>query len=158
MPVTPKPAAPIAENLNIPPSQPSPVDASHVTVGQEYAKFSGTWRIESRVDDGIEASPEQLKDIRVVISGDEYSVYVGDDVVMDKWVWRRNSTHVPTTYDIQIPDGPDKGKTIYGICDIDGNTSRYCDVVGTNSSMRPQEFSAPAGSGRRFFVYKRIAE
>lgn len=134
----------------------TPVDTNTTTLDPEYEKYSGTWQIEARVDDGIEAPWEQLKDVRVVINKDIYSVYVGEDVVMNNWVWQLNSANAPTSYEIKVLDGPDKGKTMYGICEIDGDTSRYCDVVGTNPSLRPKEFTAPIGSGRRLFVYKRI--
>lgn len=125
---------------------------------KELEKFSGTWRIESRIDDGKEAPAEQLSDIRVVIRGDSYSIKVGDKVMTDNWKWFLNTTKVPTTYDIPIPEGPDKGKTMYGICEAEGDTSRYCDVVGTDPAKRPKEFSAKSGSGHRLFVYKRVKE
>ncbi|HCP13752.1 MAG TPA: hypothetical protein DIT89_15565 [Planctomycetaceae bacterium] len=151
-PSTEPPKSVIATN------QPAAADPNLAANSTQYQKYSGTWQIVSQVENGLEVPQELLKDVRVVINREKYSVYHGLETVMKDWVWQLDSAEVPVTYEIQVPDGPYKGKTIYGICEMDGDVSRYCDIVGTDPSLRPDDFAAPTGSGRRLFVYKRIAE
>jgi uncharacterized protein (TIGR03067 family) len=151
-PSTEPPKSVIAAN------QPAAADPNTATTVTEYQKYSGTWQIVSQVEDGMEVPQELLKHVRVVINREKYSVYHGLDTVMKDWVWQLDSAEAPVKYEIHVPDGPYKGKTIYGICEMDGDISRYCDVVGTDPSLRPEEFAAPTGSARRLFVYKRVAE
>jgi uncharacterized protein (TIGR03067 family) len=50
-------------------------------------------------------------------------------------------------------EGPDKGKTIRGIYELDGDTLRTC--VSPPGEERPSEFAAKADTDFMLFVYKR---
>jgi uncharacterized protein (TIGR03067 family) len=59
----------------------------------------------------------------------------------------------PKTIDITFTEGPEKGKTIVGIYELEGDTYKVC--INVNGKERPKEFAAKAGSGHGLEVLKR---
>ena len=53
-----------------------------------------------------------------------------------------------------MSDGPDKGKQIHGIYELEGDTLAAC--VGRPDKPRPEKFSTTPGSGHTFRVLKRV--
>jgi uncharacterized protein (TIGR03067 family) len=71
----------------------------------------------------------------------------------DKGTVKRNSAAKPKELDITGSEGPNKGKSILAIYELDGDTLRVCyDLGGKN---RPTDFTTKEGTLRFLVTYKR---
>ena len=92
-----------------------------------------------------------MKALSLVIKGDTYTVMVGD--VVDKGTTKRDASKTPKTIDIVGTEGPNKGKTILGIYELNGDTLRVCyDLSGKG---RPAEFKTTNEPLHLLLVYQR---
>jgi uncharacterized protein (TIGR03067 family) len=115
---------------------------------KEYQKFTGTWRIESMVVEGAKVEEDQFKTARLVLKGDKFSMTHGD--VTYGGTYRVDVSKKPKTIDVVFTEGPDKGNTLLGIYELDGDTYKVC--IGKE---RPKEFVSKPGSGHVLEVFKR---
>jgi uncharacterized protein (TIGR03067 family) len=60
----------------------------------------------------------------------------------------------PKTIDVTMIEGPDKGKVMLGIYEIDEDTLRAC--FDPQGKKRPTEFKSAAGSMNFVNVHKRV--
>jgi uncharacterized protein (TIGR03067 family) len=130
-------------------------DAEDEAFKKELAALKGTWRPVSVEVDGMKIPEERLKE--AFITRDETGKvkgWRGDQLVMEGFVKKIDLTKKPRTIDSEITEGDNKGKTILGIYELDGDTFRVC-VALPGTDERPKEFSAKAGSGCALMVYKR---
>lgn len=121
---------------------------------EELKALAGTWKAVSIETDGKKAPEDILK--QVVMTRDESGKTVirrGDMVVLEATVKKLDPSKKPKTIDTEQTVGENKGKTIQGIYEIDGNTLRVC--LAPPGKERPSEFSAKAGSGNSLAVYRR---
>jgi uncharacterized protein (TIGR03067 family) len=116
----------------------------------DIKKLEGTWMPTSAELAGGN-SPIDLKTMKLVIKDDTYSVTVGNQ--SDKGTLKIDSKAKIKTMDITSTDGPNKGKTILSIYELDGDTLKICyDLRGKN---RPTEFKTKADTFLFLVTYKR---
>jgi uncharacterized protein (TIGR03067 family) len=114
--------------------------------------LDGKWAPTTAELAGIKFVDDQLKAITLVIEGDKYTVNVGESV--DKGTVKVDAAAKPKALDIMGIEGPNKGKTMLAIYELQGDTLRVCyDLAGKN---RPTEFAT--SKERPFFLvaYKRV--
>ena len=93
---------------------------------------------------------EVRKTIKLEIKDDKYTVTVGK--ALDQGSIKLNPTAKPKELDITGTDGPNKGRTILGIYEREGDTLRICyDLSGKG---RPTEFKTKEGSQLFLVTYK----
>jgi uncharacterized protein (TIGR03067 family) len=122
---------------------------------QELKALAGTWRPIFSETDGNKAPEERLKESSM--TRDETGKVVGhsgDMIVLEGKVKKIDASKKPKTIDTEVIEGDQKGTTIQGIYENDGDTLRVC-VVLPGKGERPMEFSGKAGSGCNLTVYKR---
>jgi uncharacterized protein (TIGR03067 family) len=117
----------------------------------ELEKFQGSWARAAATTNGKEATEAELKGVVLTLKGDEYTLKIGDQV--RKGTFKVDPSKTPKQLDIIAAEGPNKGKTLPAIYELDGDTLRYC--VAQPDKPRPTEFSAKADSGLSLYVYKR---
>jgi uncharacterized protein (TIGR03067 family) len=118
---------------------------------KEYERFTGTWKIESMEVEGKKQPEDLLKGFRLVIKGDQFTASQGD--VMYKGNFKVDVGKKPKTIDITFTDGPEKGKTLAGIYELNGDTYKVC--LDPNGKDRPKEFATKEGSAHVLEVFKR---
>ena len=118
---------------------------------KEIDRFQGTWKFESLEIEGKKAPEEAFKGSRLVIKGDQFTYTEGNGTY--KGNFKVDVTQKPKTIDITFTDGPEKGKTIVGIYELEGDTYKVC--LSVNDKDRPKEFASKAGSGHVLEVLKR---
>jgi uncharacterized protein (TIGR03067 family) len=123
-------------------------------VKKDFKGLSGTWTTTSREVDGKKTPEDDLKKARVAFTAEgKVSVEIDGKTVMEgKWL-NTDPTKTPKTMDTEFTAGEEKGKTVLGIYDIDGDTLKIC--VAAPGKDRPTKFAAGEGSGCTMFVYKR---
>ncbi|MCI0639458.1 MAG: TIGR03067 domain-containing protein [Gemmataceae bacterium] len=120
-------------------------------VKMEMKQLEGVWVLQSLENDGKPLSEEQLKQIRLTIKGDRYTVEVGDRKV--ELTYKLDPSKKPKTIDFSLV-GDDEKKTTPGIYELATDTFKMCRAAEVGGK-RPAEFSAAEGSGRILAVYKR---
>jgi uncharacterized protein (TIGR03067 family) len=134
-------------------SQAAAGDAKEKAVQKELLAFKGTWRLISREVDGTKSTKEEIKDVIGTNDGlGKFSVRRGDKVIAEATV-TLDPTKSPKTIDVTFTAGENKGKTLLGIYEIEGDTFREC--VARPGDRRPAAFSAKAGSRCTLIVFKR---
>jgi uncharacterized protein (TIGR03067 family) len=83
-------------------------------------------------------------DVRLV----EFTVKMGGKVIQ---VGTQKS---PKAIDVTMTEGPNKGKVMLGIYEIDGDTLKAC--FDPQGKKRPTEFKSPPGSQNFVNVHKRV--
>ena len=123
-------------------------------VKEELARLQGTWQLVYAETDGKTAPGERIQAVRVEIKGNSHAVYFGDKQVVHDASFTLDPTATPRTSDLTINDGPDKGKQIHGIYELEGDTLASC--VAKVGEDRPKKFATTPGSGHTFRVFKRV--
>jgi len=121
------------------------------TADEPKSEFEGTWDLVSVERDGKERPVE--KGTQMVTTGNKFVVKAGDKVIA-AGTFKLDANKKPKWSDVTYTEGPDKGKTIKGIYEVEGDTSRFCRA-GTPEQERPTEFKTKAGTGGLASVYKR---
>jgi uncharacterized protein (TIGR03067 family) len=113
--------------------------------------MQGTWLPVSAELAGEKFPDEVRQTIKLAVEGDKYTVTVGKDV--DRGTVKWDASARPKALDITGTDGPNKGKTILAIYELDGDTLRVCyDLSGKS---RPTEFETKADTQLFLVTYKR---
>jgi len=114
-------------------------------------KLQGTWVRASVERDGKPAAAEELKNSRLTLKGDKYTLDDGKE--KRTGTFKLDESKTPKTLDIISDAGPNKGKTLKAIYKIEDDTFTYC--VAPPDKDRPTEFSGKEGSGHTLLVNKR---
>lgn len=118
------------------------------------SELEGTWDLISVQQDGKDL--EVKKETKMVTTGNKFVLKVGDKVIV-AGTFALDPSKSPKTTDVTYTEGPDKGKTLKGIYEISGDTSKFCRA-GTPEQERPTEFVTKAGTGGLASVYKRAKQ
>jgi uncharacterized protein (TIGR03067 family) len=111
----------------------------------------GTWLPSSAALAGREWSEQLLKSMRLELTDGHYTVTVNGRP--DKGTCKIDTTKKPKTLDITGTDGPNKGRTILCIYEINGDTLKVCyDMSG---KRRPTEFQSRPDSQLFLVTYRR---
>jgi uncharacterized protein (TIGR03067 family) len=118
---------------------------------KELARFEGTWVFTKYVNDGKAAPEDALKKLELTVKGNESAFKRGDDVTHGRYILRPDKD--PKELNIEILDGPNKGKTFPAIYAFDGAELRIC--LNRGGKDRPRKFESEAGSKNVLEVLKK---
>jgi uncharacterized protein (TIGR03067 family) len=113
--------------------------------------LNGTWVVSSADLSGKAMPDDFVKSLKLTIDGEKYTVKVGDEV--EKGTAKIDPTKKPKTMDISPTEGPNKGKKILAIYQIDGDALKVCYRLGEGD--RPEEFKSTAENKLFLVNYKR---
>jgi uncharacterized protein (TIGR03067 family) len=119
---------------------------------KDQENMQGAWTIVAIEDDGKELDKNQFKNRRVIIQGNRYSIKEGDKVI-DQGSFKLDATRSPKTIDIMPTLGPNAGKTLRGIYQLEEDDRAVC--FGPPGSERPANFATKPGSHLTLVIYKR---
>jgi uncharacterized protein (TIGR03067 family) len=114
-------------------------------------ELDGTWSVMSSESDGRKASKDDIKMVRLVFAGATLTTKRGDKSAESAIVIRPGEK--PKEIDVIPGDGPDKGKKLQGIYELNGDNLRIC--LSKPGKKRPTEFTSQADSGRVLIVLNR---
>jgi uncharacterized protein (TIGR03067 family) len=116
-------------------------------------RLEGTWLLVYAETDGCISPADRVRPVRVEIHGTTYSVYFGDDRIAHDVSFAIDPKASPKTTDDTINGGPDKGKHVRGIYELDGDSLISC--VGKAGQDRPKVFDTEKGQGHTLRVFSR---
>src|SRR5712692_5405849 len=91
-------------------------DPKQEAIKKETAKLQGPWKV---VSAEIGGKPDaSRKDAQVVCKGDTFTRKTSSQVL--RGTYKLDPTAKPPTIDVTYTEGPDKGKTLYGIYALEG--------------------------------------
>jgi uncharacterized protein (TIGR03067 family) len=113
--------------------------------------IQGTWQA-STAELGGQKYPDQIvKTIKLLVQGDIYLVTVGTQ--RDSGTLKLDVKAKPKAIDITGTEGPNKGKLIPAIYEMNGDILRICYDLSGNS--RPASFKTEAGTQLFLVTYQR---
>ena len=120
---------------------------------KDLAKFDGTWVAQSVEVGGNKIPDEELKKApgRLSIKGGKWTLKVGD--VNQTGTFTVDEGKKPKAMDIKPGDGPNAGKTIHAIYELDGDTMKVC--YAPPEKDRPMSFATKDKAGYALIEYKR---
>src|SRR5262249_47235108 len=92
---------------------------------------------------GNEGAGRGFKNSKLVLMGGKWTFTQG--TAESKGTFKVDLTQKPKTIDITFTEGPEKGKTVLGIYELEGDTYKLC--LSLKDKDRPKEFVSKAGSG-----------
>ncbi len=113
--------------------------------------LQGTWLPTTAELGGNKFPDEILKTIKLVIKDDKYTVTVGTQP--DQGTVKLEPSAKPKSMTITGTEGPNKGKMIPAIYELNGDTLRVCYNLG--GAERPTAFETKAGTQQFLVTYKR---
>lgn len=119
---------------------------------EELKKFDGTWALVSLEIDGKPVPAHVVKDGKLVVKSDKATFFKGDQVTAGT-TFSVDPTKNPKTMDATWTCGPNKGKKVLAIYELEGDNLKVCSTEG---EQRPKEFSAKESSGCRLVMWKRM--
>lgn len=132
-------------------------DKSNDLAMEDAKARQGTWVMMKVVIDGkvLVNLKEPPKDEPVSIltyDGDKWVLKLGDKE-LSSGTSRVNATKKPKQIDITYESGPNNGKTVLGIYELNGDEYMVC--VAAPGMERPTDFSSKEGGGQTLTVGKR---
>lgn len=112
---------------------------------------TGTWSAVSAEMAGMTLPGSFYGSIKLVITQDKYKLTIGDKV--DEGTSKYDATATPKSLDVTGTKGPNKGKTMLAIYELDGDTMKVCYDLSGNS--RPKEFKTMPNTQLFMVTYKR---
>ncbi len=133
------------------------IGADSLTAGgpKDAKSFEGTWSLIAGEADGKALPQKQLKDGKLVLKGDAYTVTLAD-IGTVKGTQKLDPSKEPKTIDINDASGPNKDKTCLGIYELKGDELRV--AFAPPGKARPTKFTTAADSGQWMHVWKRVKE
>ena len=121
-------------------------------IKKELERFQGTWKFESLEVGGMKMDVGVYKDVRLILEGDKFTHKEGKEPAHG--TFKVDVSKKPKTIDITFTDGPEKGNTILGIYELDGDTYRVC-IDLAKKDVRPTKFESKKGTMLVLEVLKR---
>jgi uncharacterized protein (TIGR03067 family) len=95
---------------------------------------------------------EQLSVMRLLLFDESYLVKIGE--ARDEGKVKRNETVTPQVMEITGTAGPNAGRTLHAIYELNGDELQICYAL--QGDAPPSEFKAEAGSGQYLASYRRL--
>jgi uncharacterized protein (TIGR03067 family) len=113
--------------------------------------IQGTWLASTAELGGKPFTDEVRRSIKLTLKDDKYTVTVGKNP--DQGTVKLDPSAKPKAMDITGTEGPNKGKKIPAIYELEGDTLKICyDLSGKS---RPTEFKTTEGTQLFLVTYKR---
>lgn len=129
-------------------------DSNDEAIKKEREKYQGVWQVASLEIDGAKASDENIEKIRVINDADGGWRLEVDGQIIARGTSKIDPTKKPKTTDLTETEGDAQGKTFLGIYELMDDERKVCYAPADKD--RPDDFTAPAGSGRILAVLKRV--
>jgi uncharacterized protein (TIGR03067 family) len=119
---------------------------------KDMAQLQGEWSMVSGTTDGFPIPEQMISNSKRTCKGDELTVIVGGQLIMKAKI-SIDPAKKPKTMDYDVTAGPNKGKKLLGIYELDGDTFKSC--FAAPGAERPTDFTSKPGEKQTLTVWKR---
>jgi uncharacterized protein (TIGR03067 family) len=113
--------------------------------------LNGSWALTAGEQSGEKMSDETLKSIHLVLANGKYTAKVGDQT--DQGTYTVDTSKTPHTLKLTGTSGPNKGKTMLAIYEVEKGTLKVCyDLDG---KAFPEKFESKAKTPSFLATYER---
>jgi uncharacterized protein (TIGR03067 family) len=113
----------------------------------DLEKMKGDWTIVSTETNGKKLTAENFKEFSRKVTGESYSVTIeseeGIQTIGIKII-KLDPSKSPKTIDVEMTEGPAKGKTFHGIYKFEDDTQTIC--LAAPDKDRPAKFDSKEGT------------
>jgi uncharacterized protein (TIGR03067 family) len=120
-------------------------------VKKDREQMQGHWTLVSQVVDGEEKT--EAPGTKITIDADGNATAEKEGMPTRKAKLTIDPSKTPKTIDVEFQEGEQKGQTVQGIYEINGDTFRVCRSAPGKD--RPTEFTSKQGTGCGVTTYKR---
>ena len=132
----------------------APVHADESAAAKkDLATLQGEWRMTAGTADGMDIPDGMRANSRRICKGDELTAIVGGQLVMKAKITLA-AEKKPKAIDYDVTDGPNKGRKLLGIYELDGDTFKAC--YAAPGRERPKDFTSQSGEKVSLTVWKRV--
>ena len=124
--------------------------AAEGTSKTDLESLRGTWSIARAIHDGRVSAPEKTKSVKLSFAVDKLTVH--GEKGMES-VFKLDAAKKPREIDVTPGSGPDKGMTLKGIYDLNGDVLKIC--IAKPGRDRPTEFVSKENTGVILIELKR---
>lgn len=117
----------------------------------DHQAMPGTWLLVTAELAGTKLPEESLKIMKLILTDQTYELQTGEE--SDKGTYKLDSAKKPREMDIKGTEGPNKGKTILTIYELQDDTLKVCYDLGGKD--RPTEFKTNPNTQLFLVTYKR---
>lgn len=108
----------------------------------DLKKIQGTWKFVAHELGGQPAPAEQIAKMEITFTGDKFKV-LADGKMVQEGTQKLDGNKKPGQIESKVTGGEQKGSTLLGIYELDGDTIKVCfDLTG---KARPTSFKAKEG-------------
>jgi uncharacterized protein (TIGR03067 family) len=119
----------------------------------EMTLLQGQWTMVSGVTDGKPTPEKIIPESKRTCRGDEVTITMAGVLAMKAKI-TIDPTKKPKTIDYKVTEGPNQGKKLLGIYEVDKETFKTC--YGPPGGDRPTDFTSKRGDNRTLSVWKRV--
>ncbi len=119
---------------------------------KDAQQIQGTWVPISATKNGQDRPKERLDKTKFVITADKIAIEE-EDKKEPPVSYTLDPTKKPKAIEITLMKGTEKGPTIQGIYELEGDTLKLC--FGQPGKARPKEFASKEGSDAALVILKR---
>jgi RNA polymerase sigma-70 factor (ECF subfamily) len=126
----------------------------------DLAKIQGRWLVTTLEAGGESVPAERLNKLSVTFAKDRMTLRgslaapSGKEPVKPDFTIKLDPTKSPKAIDLTVLNGPEKGKTMLAIYELEGDTLKLC-LPNQATKDRPNEFKSPKGSSVGVLTLKR---
>lgn len=119
---------------------------------KELEQMAGVWSVAAVERDGKALAANQTRDWKLTITGDKYVFQASPEAIEGKY--QLDPSQDPKAITATRTSGADKGKTLLGIYQLEGDELKIC-FNAPDKPERPKNMQAPEGSGLTAYLFKR---
>jgi uncharacterized protein (TIGR03067 family) len=121
--------------------------------GADREKIQGVWKVRALVDNGNEQPPADHEKLRIHFTARHVTFTLGDQ--KREGAYKLDPSRKPPRIEIELTDGPSKGRKDSGVYRLEGDTLTLCLTLKPGEEP-PADFTSKAGSGRTLFTLERV--
>jgi uncharacterized protein (TIGR03067 family) len=124
---------------------------------KDQEKLQGNWQATKLVFAGKDVPEDFLKGVSLLVQGNQMitTFTLGDQKNMQKASFKIDPAKKPKQIDLVAEDGPEKGKKVEGIYQIEGDTLKLAIVPPDGGGKRPENFNAGGDSTAVVMTFQR---
>lgn len=119
---------------------------------KDVDQLQGMWQVVAIEHNGAKVEAKEAKQLKFIFTDKKLAVDRGSKEIHEA-LYKLNPTAKPKTIDVSFVSGPDEGKTLQGIYELNGDSLKIC--WSEKGTKRPDKLATTPDSARTLHTLKR---